>query len=273
MKSFGEEFCLTLPTDDAALAAKADDSGVDRIGLDLEQLGKAKRQSGLDTRLSKHREEDIVVVARSLVRAKLFVRLNPINANSSAEVEMAIHSGAEVLMLPFFRTAGEVETFVRLVNGRAVVIILIETASEVVRIRQILSVPGVQEIMIGLNDLRLELGVQNHFEVLASPVLDLLASEVRNAKLAFSVGGVARPDDLSLPVAPDLVLAQYPRLGATGAWISRSFLRGVPPAWDLAAAIAAVRRRLTEWAAAPQAELERAREQLAARAREIAAGP
>src|SRR4051794_17968424 len=87
-------------------------------------------------------------------------------------------------MLPFFRTEGEVSTFVRLVAKRAYVIILVETASAAVRLRDILAVPGVDEVMFGLNDLRLELGVQNHFEVLASPVLDALASEVRRANLA-----------------------------------------------------------------------------------------
>jgi len=273
LKSFGDEFCLTLITDDPVLAANADCGGVDRIGLDLERLGKADRQSDLDTRQSKHKVADLAAVARSLVRAKLFVRLNPINVNTADEVDAVIHAGADVLMLPFFRTADEIETFVRLVGGRAGVTLLVETASAVVRIREILVVPGVHEIMIGLNDLRLELGVQNHFEVLASPVLDMLASEVRNARLAFSVGGVARPDDISLPVPPDLVLAQYPRLGATGAWISRSFLRELPRDGNFRTAISAVRQRLTQWASASPAELQHARRQLADRAREIALRP
>jgi len=258
MATFGDEFCLTLITDDPALAAKADRGGVDRIGLDLERLGKAERQSGLNTRLSDHNLEDIGAVARSLQRAKLFVRVNPINAASADEIAAVIRSGAKVIMLPFFRAADEVETFVGLVNGRALVVVLLETASAVVRIREILGVPGVDEVMVGLNDLRLELGVHNHFEVLASPLLDTIAAEVRNAKLRFSVGGVARLDDRKPPVSPDLVLAQFPRLGATGAWISRSFVRGMPPDADFAMAISAVRRRLDDWASAPPEDLARA---------------
>ena len=38
---FGESFRLTLVTDDAALAARADRAGVNRIGVDIERLGKA----------------------------------------------------------------------------------------------------------------------------------------------------------------------------------------------------------------------------------------
>ena len=271
MASFGDAFRLTLLTSDPALAATADRAGVDRIGLDLERLGKAERQAGHDTRLSDHRIEDLAVIAKSINRAELFVRLNRPNAGTRDEVEAALQSGARVIMLPYFRTAAEVEAFVRHVAGRAAVIILIETASALVRIREILAVPGVGEVMAGLNDLRFELGVQNHFEVLASPLLDALAREVRAANLAFSVGGVARPDDASLPASPDLVLAQYPRLGATGAWLSRSFVKSAPPQ-DFASSVRQIRRRLDDWASAAPEALERARNELAGRARDIASG-
>jgi citrate lyase beta subunit len=265
--SFGDEFRLTLITNDPVLAAKGDSSGVDRIGVDLEQLGKAERQAGQNSRLSGHRTEDLTVIAGSLRRAKLFARVNPINPDTSAEVEAVLSRGAKVLMLPYFRTAGEVETFVRLVDGRAYVIILVETGAAVVRIREILAVPGVQEVMVGLNDLRLDLGVQNHFEVLVSPLMDTIASEVRKTTLALSVGGVARVDDPSLPVAPDLILAQFARLGATGAWISRSFFDSVPPDWDFGKAISSVRERLSGWASASPEAWERARDELAEAAR------
>lgn len=270
MANFGDAFRLTLITNDPVLAAKGDHSGVNRVGVDLEELGKAERQAGQNSRLSGHNVEDLAVVARSLRRAESFVRLNPINSDTPAEIEAVLRYGAKALMLPYFRTAGEVETFVRLVNQRASVTILVETASAIVRIREILAVPGVQEVMIGLNDLRLELGVQSHFEVLVSPILDMIANEVRRTSLAFSVGGVARIDDLSLPVSPDLVFAQLARLGATGAWISRSFFQHAPPDWDFGKAISSVRQRLTEWAAASPETLERARAELSERAREIA---
>lgn len=270
MASFGDAFRLTLLTNDPALAAKADRAGVDRIGLDLERLGKAERQAGLDTRLSNHSIDELATIGAAIARAELFVRLNPVHDGTGDEVEVALRSGAKVLMLPYFRTAAEVAAFVAAVGGRAAVILLVETASALVRIREILGVPGIDEVMAGLNDLRLELAVDNHFEVLASPLLDMLAREVRNANLRFSVGGVARADDVSLPVSADLVLAQFPRLGATGAWISRSFLQNTPPGWDFAAAVSAVRRRLDDWAAAPPEALERAHKELAERAREMA---
>jgi hypothetical protein len=267
--SFGDEFCLTLITDDPILAAEADEAGVERIGLDLERLGKAERQAGENTRLSEHNWDDVTKISSSLRHADLFVRLNPVNANTPNEIEKALRCSARVLMLPFFHTAAEVNTFVRLVDGRAHVVILLETASAAVRIREILAVPGIDEVMFGLNDLRLQLGVANHFEVLASPLLDVLAGEVRRAGLSLAVGGVARADDSLLPVSPDLVYAQFPRLGATGAWLARAFFRGVPPKWKLGQAIAAMRQRLNEWAHASPQTLERARSDLAEQARRM----
>jgi hypothetical protein len=125
--------------------------------------------------------------------------------------------------------------------------------------------------MIGLNDLRRELRVANHFEVLVSPLLDALAQEVRDAGLALAIGGVAHPADSELPIPPDLVLAQYPRVGATGAWLSRALLRRVTSERDLDQAVRAVRARLTAWGLASPQSLEAARRELADRARQLAA--
>src|SRR5687768_18349093 len=70
---------LTLWTGDPRLAARADAAGVDRIGVDLERLGKAERQRGLGTWISAHAEADLAALAPALTRAALFARVNPIN--------------------------------------------------------------------------------------------------------------------------------------------------------------------------------------------------
>ena len=260
---FGEDFCLTMITNDARLAAEADQAGVNRIGIDLEYLGKTERQAGHDTRLKWHNWDDLSRISRCLHHADLFVRINPIHAGTEVEIETALELGARVLMLPAFPAAGEAATFVRAVRGRARVVILVELAPAVVRIREILEVCGIDEVMIGLNDLRLQLGVANHFEVLASPLVDMLAAEVLRKGLPFAIGGVGRVGDTAMPIPTDLVYAQYPRLGATGAWIARSFTNAVPSECDLKEAILSLRNRLSEWAASPAEDLERARAELA----------
>jgi hypothetical protein len=253
--AFGDEFLLTLITENEALAAEADAAGVDRVGVDLESMGKLERQAGQGMRLSGHTWEDL------RRKARVFARLNPVHDGTRAEVDRAIELGAHVLMLPNFRTAGELEVFVEAVRGRARVIALVETAPAVNRIREILAVGGVDEVMVGLNDLHLELGARNHFQVLASPLMEQLAAEVRRTGIRLGIGGVGRVDDASLPVPVDVVYAQYPRLGATAAWLSRSFVRGLETN-ALRAAVAALRERLSQCAAAPVAELERMRREL-----------
>jgi len=262
---FGEAFRLTMLTTDPALAAAGDRAGVQRIGIDFEHLGKAERQAGHDTRVSRHEWTDLAAVAAVLSRASAFARLNSMHEGSAAEVEAALSCGARVLMLPFFETAGEVERFVGLVRGRAEVMALVETAPAAVRIRDIIAVRGVDEIMIGLNDLRLQLGVANHFEVLASPMLEGICEALRTDGRPFSLAGVARSGDAAMPVPSELVYAQYPRLGATGGWITRSFLKGLG-ADDLPAAVSTLRRQLSEWASCDGTALEAARAELAGRA-------
>src|SRR5687767_11459014 len=57
-----QDFVLTLWTADPMVAHRAEIAGVDRIGVDLEILGKAERQAGLGTWISPHKEADLVVL-------------------------------------------------------------------------------------------------------------------------------------------------------------------------------------------------------------------
>jgi hypothetical protein len=81
--------------------------------------------------------------------------------------------------------------------------------------------------------------------------------------LRFGFGGLARFDDSTLPVPPDLVYAQYPRLNATSAWLARSFFAGLAPG-AIGAAVQALRQRMSYWAGQSAATWADQREQLAA---------
>ncbi len=274
MSDFGEDFCLTLLTDDAALAAAADACGVQRIGIDIERLHKAARQPEPGHRISRHDWPDLARLAPLVRRAELFVRLNPLHDGTAGEVETALGLGARVLMLPFFTAPAEAARFIDGVAGRARTVLLVETAPALAAVHELVRLEGVQELMFGLNDLRLQLGMASHFQVLASPQLARAAACVREAGLPLAVGGVARAGDARLPVPADLVHAQYPRLGATGAWLARSFFGGEPAGTpreaELAADLIALRRSLTRWARRPAADLEEARQALLARAERAA---
>jgi citrate lyase beta subunit len=257
-------FQLTLLTSDTRLAREADRAGVTRIGVDLESLGKAERQAGHDTRLSKHGWTDLQAICAVLDRANAFVRINPLHEGTRAEIETALSIGAGVIMLPYFSTSEQVETFVDLVGGRARTIALVETVASLFRLREILDRSAIDEIMIGLNDLRLEAKL-SPFEILTSPILDAVAAEVRRSGTPLSIGGVARLGDLSRPFCPELVLAQYARLGSTGSWLSRSFFKDYPPELPLARAVAEIRACMMQWADATTEQFETARTALRAR--------
>jgi len=266
-------FLLTALTRDPAVIQAADRAGVDRIGVDIERLGKDRRQGHKpEWRYSDHSLEDLQTVAGNVRQAEIFARLNPLHAGTRAEVEQALALGARAIMLPFFTSPEEAASFVEMVGGRAKPLLLIETAAAVGRIREIVAIDGVSEIMVGLNDLHLSLGLGHPFEVLLSEALREVAAQVRGAGLRFGFGGVARFDDRTLPVPPDSILAQYALLGGTTAWLSRSFFRGLA-AFQIAAAVQQLRSRLAYWSIQPAGVLDRQRDELAATLRAMKAYP
>jgi hypothetical protein len=77
--------------------------------------------------------------------------------------------------------------------------------------------------------------------------------------MPLGVGGIGRVSDRRLPIRPDLIYAQYPRLGATAALISRSFAAAGS---DLAGEVRRSRERLAWWARRPREELDAAAREL-----------
>lgn len=256
------QFILTAITADPQVVQAADAAGVERIGIDIERLGKSARQGHIPgVRISSHELQDLRVVTAHARHAEIFARLNPLHAGSQNEIETALALGARALMLPQFRTSIQAEEFVHLIRGRAAVILLLETSAALANLNTITTVRGISEIMVGLNDLHLALGLASHFEVVVSDAIIDVSHTVRRAGIRFGFGGVARVDDDSLPVHPDTVLAQYPRLHASSAWLSRSFFRGLPPS-RIASAVDKLRCRLDFWRHQPPAVLARKRSEL-----------
>lgn len=115
-------------TNDPTVAKIAADAGVDRIFIDMEVLGKAERQGGMDTVQSHHVPEDIAKVRAAIGdQAEIMARVNPLNPNSQTEIDDAIANGADVIMLPMWRTADDLRRLVSMVDGRAKVMPLLET--------------------------------------------------------------------------------------------------------------------------------------------------
>ena len=195
-----------------------------------------------------------------LHKAKLFARCNPPNADLNSEVDRLIAQGVNALMLPYFETVAQAQSFVDAVGGRARTVLLIETARAAEQTKHLCNIPGVDEIHFGLNDLRLSLGWATHFHVLVSDDLVRWCEIVNESGLPCAVGGVGRAHDNSLPIPSDLVLAQLARLRASGSLISRAFFKS----WDhdLGTEITLLRQALSDCFQMSSVELSQQRLQL-----------
>lgn len=215
---------ITNRTDVAEIAESA---GVDRIFVDLEYIGKALRQGGMDTVQNRHTVEDVKRIRSAIKKAELLVRINPVHDKTSEycstaeEAEAVVNAGADVVMLPFFKTSQEVRAFIDAVGGRAKTLLLFETPESVENIDEILEIDGIDEAYIGLNDLSLGYGKKFMFEVLSDGTVERICLKFRQKGLPFGFGGIAALGKGMLPA--EYVIREHYKFGSTCAILSRSF--------------------------------------------------
>ena len=209
-------------TNNPQIARIAEKYSVDRIWVDLEQIGKKERQGGMNTVQSTHTIQDVQVIRNSIEgRASLQVRVNPIYDGSKSEIDKVIEYGADIIMLPFFSTAKEVEKFIDMVDNRARTCLLLETVGAEKNLDEILEIPGIDEIHIGLNDLHLQYHMDFMFELLSNGKVEEICNKIKNKGIPYGFGGIAKLDEGMLPARH--IIAEHYRLGSGMAILSRSF--------------------------------------------------
>jgi len=253
-------------TNDPEIAVYAQDSGVDRIMIDLEYMGKGERQGHLDTVKSNHSLQDIEKVKSNLHRSKLQVRVNPIHEGFEREINEVIQRGADIVMLPMFKSKWEVERFISIVNGRANNSLLLETSQALVRIDDILEIDGINEVYIGLNDLYLSMGLDFMFELLSGGIVEYAVNKIKKKGIPFGFGGIARLG--TGIVDASLILSEHVRLGSQIVILSRAFREGVKSLnelkalFDLKNEITEIRSHLSYLSKLPEKELFNNREKI-----------
>ena len=218
---------LMYITNRPEIAQIAETAGVDRIFIDLEYIGKADRQGGMDTVQSRHTLDDVKRISEAITTAELLVRVNPIHdatdeyVSSEEEIGTVIENGADIVMLPYFKTVDEVKRFLSAVNGRAKTMLLLETPEAVDIVDNLLSLEGIDSIHIGLNDLSLGYGMKFMFELLTDGTVEKLCTKIREKNIPYGFGGIASLGKGMVPA--EMIIKEHYRLGSTCAILSRSF--------------------------------------------------
>lgn len=208
-------------TNNPEIAKVAQETGVKRVWVDLEILGKEERQPGMNTVKSGHTLEDISKIKNVLTTSELLVRINPIHSGSEEEIHEVISRGADMIMLPYFRSVEEVELFLKYVNGRVKTTLLFESKESVELLDDILAHGGFDEAHIGLNDLHLSYGLTFMFELLSNGMVERICKKFKSAHIPYGFGGIAKIGEGLLPA--ERIITEHYRLGSTRAILSRSF--------------------------------------------------
>ena len=207
-------------TNDREIASIAEKNGIDRIWIDLETLGKNERQKNMNTVKSNHSVSDIPKVKSVLTKSELLVRVNPWNEGSRREIDAVVNSGADMIMLPMWKSVSDVKNFLDCVNGRTKTTLLLETKEAVDCIDEVLAL-DFDEIHIGLNDLHLSYGMDFLFEPLATGLVDNLCMKFKKRGIPYGFGGIAKLGGGLIP-SENIIMEHY-RLGSTRTILSRSF--------------------------------------------------
>ena len=72
----------------------------------------------MNTVKSNHCVADIRTIKPYLSKSEMLVRVNPWNENSEEEINDVIDAGADIIMLPMWKSVNDVQNFLNVVNKR-----------------------------------------------------------------------------------------------------------------------------------------------------------
>lgn len=214
-------------TNNLEVALIAEKAGVNRIWIDLETLGKEERQKGINSVKSHHTIHDIEVIAPKLKKAEMLVRVNPWNEGSKEEIDQVIKAGAQIVMLPMWKSVSDVKNFLSAVGGRAKTTLLLETKEAEECLDEVLELGGIDEIHIGLNDLHLSYGLTFMFELLTNGTVERIINKIKTKGIPYGFGGISHLGDGTIPA--EMIIMEHYRLGSTRAILSRGFCDQTKP--------------------------------------------
>lgn len=195
-------------------------AGAAGVVVDWERRGKAARQAGADTQVNRDTPADLAAV-RAATGGRILCRVNRWAGPTAAEIDLAVALGADEVLLPMVRRAGEVDAALAAVAGRCGLGILVETTDAVRMAGELVSRP-LARVYVGLNDLMIDRGSRDLFAPLVDGTVDSVAAAAAHAGVPFGVAGMTLPDR-GRPVPGRLVVGALARAGARFTFLRRSF--------------------------------------------------
>jgi hypothetical protein len=205
---------------------------------------------------------------RAAPEGRVLCRVNGWGRWTAAEIDLAVSTGADEVLLPMVRRSEDVDAALEAIAGRCRLGILIETVDAVRRVDELVRRP-LSRVYVGLNDLRIDRGGRCLFTPLVDGTVDRVRRVTAAAGVPLGVAGLTVPDR-GHPVPCRLLVGALARLRASFTFLRRSFhadMVGKDPANEvprIRAAVEDARRRSAEQVAADQAELEALVDRLAA---------
>jgi hypothetical protein len=212
-------FHLFLFTTNRYVIADALRGGVSGFIIDWENKGKVDRQSNADTQINYDTIEDLRRV-RSLTDRLVICRINKVTKDMAyrKEIDMAVDTDVDEILLPMVQTVEEVEDVLHYVNERCGVGILIETMAGVQIANKLGNLP-LSRVYVGLNDLAIDRGRKNIFDSLEDGTIDYVRQYIN---VPFGFAGLTLPE-CGYPIPCRLLIIEMARLGCSFSFLRRSF--------------------------------------------------
>ncbi len=236
---------------------------IDTAFIDLEIIGKEKRQKGTNSLISYHEFEDISKFKEILNNTFVGVRINPIHSNTKKEIDECIKRGADVIMLPMFKNRNEVLKCLDYINNRCKLDLLLETPEALQKIREF-PLDEIRFCHFGINDLSLAFKYKNMFECFFKNILNYPIEELKTKNKIFGIGGIGASD--AKPISPILIFRLNYFFGSSRTILSRNFLNKIDKSSRINANNSALKEfnllkkvsfaALKEWKSFSQIELE-----------------
>ena len=152
------------------------------------------------------------------------IRVNPISyPETLKEIDFAINTGYEYIILPYFKTLQEVELFLSLLEGSKVKpILLVETKEAFFQLDELVKY-NVWAYHLGLTDLSLDLKKEFLLDLYFDGTVEKFVKTMKNYNKRFGIGGVAPVDRGIIPGRE--ILKILIELGANQVFLSSDFYK------------------------------------------------